>query len=105
VISERRKGWDLLAAIAAVIALTMIGIYIGLISQQGGQLAVWFLAGLGMAALLSIYGAARAAPRRGLALVVSGVMMAILGLLGILSIGFPIIGAGVLAQVAAARAT
>jgi hypothetical protein len=98
-----RYGWDLLAVIAAAIALIMIGLYIGLIRQQGGQVAIWFLAGLAPAALLSIYGAARAAPRRGLALTVSGVMMAVLGLLGILSIGFPIAGAGVLALVAAAR--
>jgi hypothetical protein len=99
-----RNGWDLLAATAAVIALIMIGLYIGLISQQGGPVAAWFLVGLAGAALLSIYGVARAAPRRGLALAVSGVVMTVLGLLSILSIGFPILGAGVLALVAAARA-
>lgn len=99
-----RNGWDLLAAIAAVIALIMIGLYIGVISQQGGQVAAWFLVALAAAALLSIYGVARAAPRRGLALTVSGVVMAVLGLLGILSIGLPILGAGVLALIAAARA-
>lgn len=98
-----RNGWDLLAAIAAAIALIMIGLYIGLISQEGGDVAVWFLAGLAAAALLSIYGVARAAPLRKLALAVSGVVMVVLGLLGILSIGFPILGAGVLALVAAAR--
>jgi hypothetical protein len=102
--SARRNSWDLLAAIAAVIALVMIGFYIGLISQEGGQVAAWFLGGLGAAALFSIYGVARAAPRRGLALAVSGVMMTMLGLLSILSIGFPILGAGVLALIAAARA-
>jgi hypothetical protein len=102
--SRRRDDWDLLALIAAVIGLIMIGLYIGLISQQGGQVAAWFLAGLAAAALLSIYGVARAAPRRGLALAVSGVGMAVLGLLSILSIGFPILGGGVLAMVAAARA-
>jgi hypothetical protein len=100
-----RNSWELLAAIAAVIALVMIGLYIGLISQQGGQVAAWFLAGLAAAALLSIYGVARAAPRRGLALAVSGVVMAVLGLLSILSIGFPILGAGVLALVAATTAS
>jgi hypothetical protein len=39
-----------------------------------------------------------------LALAVSGVALAVLGLLSILSIGLPILGAGVLALVAAARA-
>ncbi len=100
----RRSDWDLLAAIAAVIALVMIGLYIGLITQQGGQVAAWFLAGLAAAALLSIYGAARAAPRRGVGLAVSGVVMVVLGLLSILSIGFPIFVAGVVALVSAARA-
>jgi hypothetical protein len=103
VTSEWRNSWDLLAAIAAVIALIMIGLYIGLISQEGSQLAAWFLAGLAAAALLSIYGVARAAPRRGLALAVSGLVMTVLGFVSILSIGFPILVAGVLALVAAAR--
>jgi hypothetical protein len=97
-----RNRWDLLAAIAAVIALIMIGLYIGLISQQGDHVAAWFLAGLASATLLSIYGALRAAPWRGLALAGSGVVMAVLGFLSILSIGFPIFCAGVLALVAAA---
>src|SRR5690349_11564967 len=102
--SGRRNGGDLLAAIAGVIALITIVFYVGLIRQQDGQVAAWFLAGLAIAALLSIYGVARAAPGRRAALVVSGVMMVALGLLGILSIGIPILGAGVLALVAAYRA-
>jgi hypothetical protein len=104
VTSEWRKSWDLLAAVVAVIALIMIGLYIGLIRGQGGQVAAWFLAGLAAAALLSIYGVARVAPRRGLALAVSGAVMTVLGFVSILSIGLPILVAGVLALVAAARA-
>jgi hypothetical protein len=100
--SASRNGWDLLAAIAAVIALVMIGLYLGLIDQQGNQPVAWFLGGLAAAALLASYGAARAAPRRGLALAVSGAVMTVLGILSILSIGLPILGAGVLALVAAA---
>jgi hypothetical protein len=101
--SGRRSGWDPLAAIAAAIALVMIGLYLGLISQQGGDVAAWFPAGLAVAALLCIYGAARSAPRRRLALAVSGVMMVVLGFLSILSIGFPILVAGVVALTGAAR--
>ncbi|TDC39689.1 hypothetical protein [Micromonospora sp. KC213] len=74
-----------------------------LIRQQGGQVAAWFLAGLAIEAFLSIYGVARAAPGRRSVLAVSGVMVAF-GLAGILSIGIPILGAGVLALVAATRA-
>ena len=99
-----RNGWDPLAAIAGLIALIMIVFYVELIHQQGGRVAAWFLAGLAIAALLSIYGVARAAPGRRPVLAVSGVMMVALGLLGILSIGLPILGAGVVALVAATRA-
>jgi hypothetical protein len=65
-VSEGRNGWDLLAAIAAAIALTMIGLYIGVIRQQGNQVATWFVAGLAAAAILPIYGVVRAAPWRDL---------------------------------------
>jgi hypothetical protein len=102
--AARSKPWDLVAAIAAAFALIMVGLYIGLIRQQGGPVAAWFVAGLAAAAFLSVYGVARAAPRRALALLASGVVMTVLGFLAILSIGLPILGAGVLALVAAARA-
>ena len=82
----------------------MIGLYIDLIRRQEGHVAVWFVAGLATAALLSIYGVARAAPVRRLALAASGAVMAVLGLLGILTIGLPILVAAVLAFIAAARA-
>lgn len=98
-----RNGWDLVAVIAAVIALVMIGIYIELIRQQGDQVAVWFVATLAAAAILAIYGVARTMPWRRWALAVSGVVMTVLGFVSILSIGFPILCAGVLALVAAVR--
>jgi hypothetical protein len=103
--SGPRRNWDPLPAIAAVIALIMVGLYVELIREQGGGHVVgWFVAGLAVAALLSIYGTARAAPRRGVALAVSGTAMAALGLLSILSIGLPILVGGVLVLVSAARA-
>jgi hypothetical protein len=80
----------------------MIGIYLEVVSQQGDHLVAWFLGGLAAAALLGLYGVARSAPRRGLALAVSGVVLTVLGILGLASIGLPILGAGVLALVAAA---
>ena len=103
--SGSRNGWDLVAVIAAVIALVMIGIYIGLILQQGDQVAVWFVAALAAAAILAIYGVARTVPWRRWALAVSGVVMTVLGFVSILSIGFPILCAGVLVLVAAVRPT
>jgi hypothetical protein len=98
-----RKGWDVLAVLAGLIAAIMIGVYIGLIRQQGGETAVWFVAGLAIAALLAFYGAVRPAPGRVPALWVSGVVMGALGVLGILTIGLPILGAAALALIAAVR--
>ena len=100
-----RKDWDILAAVAAAIALIMIGVYSGVIRQQDGEVAVWFVAALSVAALLALYGTVRAAPGRVVVLFVAGALMAMLGLVGILSIGLPIIIAGVIALVAGSRAT
>ena len=81
----------------------MIGLYLALIRHQGGEIAVWFVVGLAGAALLSIYGVPRRAPGRRLALRVSGVVMIALGVAGLLTVGLPIILAGAVALVAAAR--
>lgn len=83
----------------------MIVVYIGLVREQGGQVAAFFLGGMVPAAVLSAYAVARAVPLRRSALVVSGVVMTALGLLGILTIGLPIVVAGVLALVDAAGST
>lgn len=88
------------AAVAAVIALLMNGVYLWLIHQQGNSPAIWFVAGLAVAALLAVYGALRTARRRP-ALIASGVLLLGLGLVAILSIGLPIVLAGLLAIIAA----
>jgi hypothetical protein len=71
--------------------------------DQGDAPRAWFLTGIGVAALLSFYGAIRAAPQRGRVLVASGSLLIGLGVLGMLSIGFPILVAGLIALVAARR--
>jgi hypothetical protein len=81
----------------------MTVLYLALIRQQGGQPAAWFVVGLALAGLLSLYGSVRAAPGRRVALAASAVLLLGLGLLGLLSVGLPIVLAGVLALVAAAR--
>jgi hypothetical protein len=102
--SGRRGGWDVLAAVAAAIVLVMIGVYVWLIRQEDGEIAVWFVAGLGAAAVLAIYGGVRTRPWRVGALTTAGIVMLVLGVFGILSIGLPIIAAGVLTMIAASRA-
>ena len=103
--SGTRNGWnaDLLALSTAAITLIMIGVYVALINQQRGEVAVWFVAGLGIAALLCLYGMVRSVPLRRPALAVSGAIMALLGFAGILTIGFPVLCAGALALIAALR--
>ncbi|WP_182898936.1 hypothetical protein [Microbispora sp. H10830] len=101
--SGLRRGWDPLAAVTALIVLIMMGLYVGFVAQQDGQVLAWLLGALALAALLAIYSAIRTALWRGLALTVSGVILTVVGILGILSIGLPILVAGVLALVGAAR--
>ncbi|MCW3816053.1 hypothetical protein ONA91_16550 [Micromonospora sp. DR5-3] len=101
--SRWRSGADLLAAAPALIAVLVLGLYVGLVRQQGEQPLAWVVAALAAAAILAGYGVVRTAPRRSWALAASGVLLAALGLLAILSIGLPILIAGGLALVAAAR--
>ena len=97
------SGGDPAAAAATAITAVMVVLYLVLIRQQGDQPAAWFVVGLAAAGLLSSYGVVRAAPGRRVALAASAVLLLGLGLLGLLSVGLPIIVAGVLALVAAAR--
>lgn len=90
-----------LAAAAAAVALLMIAGYLALIHSQGDEPAIWFIAGLAVGALLAAYAAMSHSSRRRPALLVSGVVLSALGLLGILSVGLPVIVAGVLAFIAA----
>src|SRR3954447_26113517 len=89
-----------LGVAAAVLAVIMIAVYLVLIAQQDGEPALWFVAGLAAGAVLAGYGAVRDRPP---ALIAAAVILLALGLLGILSIGLPIIAAGILAIIAAAR--
>jgi hypothetical protein len=93
----------LMAAASAAIALLMIAVYLVLIHAQGNQPALWFVAGVAVAAVLAAYGSGRRPRRRRPALIVAGVLLSALGLVGILSVGLPVIAAGVLALVAAGR--
>jgi len=91
------------AAVSAAIALVMNGVYLWLIHQQGDSPAIWFVAGLAVATLLAVYGALRAERRRPV-LIASGVLLLGLGLVAILTIGLPIVLAGLLAIIAASLA-
>lgn len=94
---------DLLAVSACLLAWAMAAVYLLLIRAQGNQpvaaVFVLLLVGGGLAA----YGAWPRAAGRAPALVASAVVLALLGLLAILSIGPPILVAAGLALAAAVR--
>jgi len=102
--SDTGKRFDVMPAIGVGISVVMAVVYVVVVHGQGNPIAVWFLTGLIVAAVVAGYGAYRDAPRRGIALVVAGVLLCGLGLVGILSIGLPIVVAAVLILIGAGRA-
>jgi hypothetical protein len=96
---------DWLAALAAVLAGVMAVVYVLVVQAQDETPAAWFLVTLAAAWCLCTYGAARRSPHRRGALTTGGILLLLLGVLGILTIGLPIIAAGALAMLASARST
>jgi hypothetical protein len=93
-----------LALAAAAVALAMAICYVWLIREQGNQPLPWVLALLLAGALLAAYGATGELPYRRAALLAAAVVLTPLGLLALLSIGWPIIASGLLAVAALLRA-
>jgi hypothetical protein len=96
-------GLEPFAIAAAAIAGVMTGVYVGMMRSQDDTPLVWVVAILLGALLLALYGAVRTAPRRREALMVAGVSLWVLGVLALLSIGLPILAAGVMALVSSTR--
>jgi hypothetical protein len=100
---ERRARWDLLALAASLVTVLTGAGYVWLIEQQGNSPVAWFLGGLAISAFLAVYGAMPAVPLRTGTLAISGGILAVLGGLGLASIGLPLIGAAALALASGAR--
>jgi len=98
-----RSRLDLVAVVAAVLALVIIVVYLWIMRQESDRPVLWFLAALILGAAAAGYGAITASPHRGAALLLAGVVLAVMGVLAILSIGFPILVAGALCLFSAAR--
>jgi len=94
-LAQARKP-DLMALIAAVLAAVMLIVYVSLMRQQDDEPLLWVVGVLACGTLLGAYGASPTLPRRRTALLVSGALLSVLGLLAILSIGLPILAAGAL---------
>jgi hypothetical protein len=92
-----------LSLAAAVVAAGMAVYYVWLIGQQGNQPLPWVAIVLVAGALLAAYGALWRVPYRRAALVPAVIALTVLGVLGILSIGLPVLAAGILALVSLLR--
>lgn len=94
---------DGFALAAALLAAVMAVVYVVVIRGQDEQPLAWVLAVLAVGSALTLYASPTSSPHRRPALAVAGVLLTLLGLLAILTIGLPIVAAGVLALVASAR--
>lgn len=98
----RRDGFDSLVVVAVLATATAILYVVLMISQEDSPFS-WFLFSLLVVIVLLGVAASRAAPYRAIALVIAGFSLLTLGVLGILSIGLPLVPAGGLALVSASR--
>jgi len=102
--ARARARVEPLALIAAALAIAMAIDYVWLLRQQGNPPLPWVLVLLLAGALLAAYGAVRELPYRRAALLAAAGALTTLGLLALLSIGWPIIAAGLLALASLLRA-
>jgi drug/metabolite transporter (DMT)-like permease len=95
---------DLLAVGAATLATAMTLVYRGVMEAQDGEAPLWWVqAALLVGAVLALAGAPVHNRRRVLLLLLATGLLGILGLLAILTIGFPILVAAGLTFLAALR--
>ena len=97
-----RSRLDPFAAVAAVLALGMAGVYLWVMRLESDRPVAWFLAALLLGAGAAGYGASTGSPHRGAALILAGVVLAAMGVLAIFSIGLPVLAAGALCLFSAA---
>ena len=100
--TPRTRPIDLLAAVAALLTAAMLVAYLVIMASQDNSPALWVVVVLAVTALLAAYGATRRRGHRAL-LVVDGVLLGVLGLLAILTIGFPLLLASALCFAAVLR--
>jgi hypothetical protein len=98
-IAAHRRRVNRAAVVVAFITTAMALVYVLIMRSQGNSPLLWVLAVLAIAAGLASYGAnvrARLAP---VSLAISGMLLIVMGVLGIFSIGLPLLVAGVIATV------
>ena len=89
-----------LAVVAALISLGVLGAIVAITIDQGGWPAWWFIALLVLAASGLGYGATNG-PHRVAVVTSTSILMILLGVLALLTVGLPLLVAGVLGLVSA----
>ncbi len=97
------RPWGYIPAGVAAAAVAVALGYVRMMDAQGDTPREWFLGGLVIAAALAAYAAVRSLPRRVEAIAVSGMILFPLGILGLFSIGMPMLLAGIFALAFAAK--
>lgn len=98
-----RARFDVLAATASALATAMLVVYVSVVREQGGEVAAWAVADLVAGAAAAAYAVVPTSAHRRAALVVAGILLVVLGVLALLTIGLPILLAGLLCLASAGR--
>ena len=91
------------ATLVALITAIMAVVYVLLVRSQGNSPRVWVLAAFALAVALAAYASSPRADLGPAALAVTGLLLVVIGVLGIFSIGPPLLVAGVIATVSGWR--
>lgn len=87
------------AVVVTFITVAMAVLYVLIMRSQGNSPLPWVLAVLALAAGLALYGANARARLAPVSLAIAGLLLIVMGVLGIFSIGLPLLIAGVIATV------
>jgi len=98
-----RRRWDALALVVAAVPLVMGVLYVRIIQSQGNDPLPWVLVVLGLAAALAFYASTPFASGSPVAIALAAALLIVMGILGIFSIGLPLLVAGAAATAVAAR--
>jgi hypothetical protein len=98
-----RQRWDAWALVVAAVPLGMGLLYVRIIHSQGNDPLPWVLLVLGLATALAFYASTPLASRSPLPIAVAAGLLVVMGVLGIFSIGLPLLVAGAVATAVAVR--
>ena len=95
------RRWRPAAAAVAATAFGMTAVYVAVMRSQGSTPLVWVMAGLLLSGTSSLYAVRSRAAYGPAALGLAGCVLVVIGVLGILTIGLPLLVAGIAAMISA----